>query len=614
MLATAAPGSWAVPAATGHFVRFYDHDALLLDEVATFIGDALRAGGTGIVIASAEHLAALEQRLGPSGAQPAGGTLVLRDAAQCLAQFMVDDWPDEQRFRSLIGEVIAAAGAGGRVVHAFGEMVALLCERGRYDAAVRLEQLWNALMGEHRFSLFCAYPWRLFPTAEHAAAFERVCGEHQHACSHSHRSIGGDAQALQRRLASLEQQALALQAEIARRETAEQALRRREVEREAMLTELSDSSRAKDEFLAMLGHELRNPLAPIVSALHLMRRRGGVDSTREQGIILRQVEHLVRLVDDLLDVARVTRGQIALRHECVELQAVLGQAVELARPLIEQRGHRLHTDIAPGLRCEGDPVRLAQVIANLLTNAARYTEPGGEIHLLAQPVDDERLCIRVIDNGIGVALPVLPRIFDLFYQGRRDLARAGGGLGIGLALVRKIVELHGGSVEARSEGPGRGSEFIVRLPLRAAAPRLATPAANDGAPPVLATPQRRRVMVVDDNVDGAQTLGCLLAAGGHEVEVFNEPLGALAALQRFGPEVAVLDIGLPVMDGYELAGRIRAAIGPDACRLIALSGYGQDTDRQRSHDAGFEQHLVKPVSAEQILGLVAAGQRPAAAA
>lgn len=386
------------------------------------------------------------------------------------------------------------------------------------------------------------------------------------------------------------------------------SLERAHAERERLLDELTTANRTKDEFLAMLGHELRNPLSPIVTALQLMRMRGETGGLREREIIQRQVEHLVRLVDDLLDVARATRGQIELKFEQVDIAQPLAKAVEMASVLLERRRHRLDVEVDPGLEWQGDPMRLAQVVSNLLTNAARYTEPGGHVALRACRETAGRhagwLRISVQDNGIGLAPEMLVKVFGLFFQAKRSVERSQGGLGIGLALVKNIVELHGGRVEARSGGPGRGSEFIVLLPAVSVA-TWATPAAARPALAAAAQPAaRKRIMVVDDNADAAETLGMLLGAHGHEVEVFNDPVSALAAVARLRPDIAVLDIGLPVLDGYQLAARMRTLLAGHPCRLFALTGYGQEADMAKSAAAGFERHLVKPIMPEQVTELV----------
>jgi PAS domain S-box-containing protein len=362
-----------------------------------------------------------------------------------------------------------------------------------------------------------------------------------------------------------------------------------------------EADRRKDEFLAMLGHELRNPLAPIVTALELMRLRNGDVAIHERSVIERQVGHLSRLVDDLLDVSRITRGKIELKRSPVQLNEVIGKAIEIASPLLEQHSHDLTLDVpAAGLVVDGDPVRLAQVFANLLTNAAKYTQPGGRIALSARRDGDE-IVVTVRDNGTGIEKDLLGRIFDLFTQGKRSLDRAQGGLGLGLTLVRSLVEMHGGKVRAASEGPGKGSEFTVVLPRREAEAIVREEARAPAARPA---PQRSRVLVVDDNTDAADLLAEALRAEGHEVRVAANALEALSIAPGFAPRVALLDIGLPVMDGYELAHRLKSDPTLAHLQLVAISGYGQEADRRRSVEAGFKEHLVKPVELGEVLALV----------
>ncbi|HVP60519.1 MAG TPA: ATP-binding protein [Myxococcaceae bacterium] len=363
-----------------------------------------------------------------------------------------------------------------------------------------------------------------------------------------------------------------------------------------------EASRAKDEFLAMLGHELRNPLAPLVTVLHLMKLRAPSLLERERAVIERQVRNLSRLVDDLLDVSRIARGKVELRREPVELGAVVAQAIETAGPLIEERRHRLTVDVpGRGMRILADPTRLSQVVANLLTNAAKYTDPGGNLRVHARTEAGE-VVLRVSDNGIGLAPELLPRLFDRFFQGRQGSDRALGGLGLGLALVKSLVELHGGTVTAESAGPGQGSTFLVRLPL------LALREGRDGGeqrsedPPVRRPRARLRVLVVDDNVDAAESLRELFTLLGHEVQVAHDgPAGLYLAEQRL-PDLALLDLGLPGMDGYELARRLRA-MAPGAC-VVAATGYGQEVDRRASREAGFDRHLVKPLRVDELESLV----------
>jgi PAS domain S-box-containing protein len=366
---------------------------------------------------------------------------------------------------------------------------------------------------------------------------------------------------------------------------------------------MREADRRKDEFLALLSHELRNPLAPILTAARLMQLRGDVATPREIEVVLRQAQHLVRLVDDLLDVSGLARGKVTLAKKTLELASVVAKAVEATGPLLEQRQHRLHLSVAPeGLPIEADEVRLTQVVNNLLTNAARYTPPGGRVEVTAARQGDE-VVLQVRDNGVGIDPAILPHVFEMFVQGARGPDRQQGGLGLGLALARTFTALHGGTIEARSGGLARGSDFTVRLPASTRPAPLAD--APTRAPhPVIASDRVRRVLVVDDNEDGAEMISCLLAGAGHKVQIAHDPSQALLLADVFRPEIAILDIGLPVMDGYTLGRELRARLGDDEPILIALSGYGQEQDRRRSEEAGFALHLVKPVDAETLEQLV----------
>jgi PAS domain S-box-containing protein len=371
----------------------------------------------------------------------------------------------------------------------------------------------------------------------------------------------------------------------------------------AARAEAEEASRAKDEFLAMLGHELRNPLSPMVTALHLMKLRGHPSATsKEHQVLERQTRHLVRLVDDLLDVSRITRGKITLHRSELEIATVIAAAVEMAQPLLEQRRHVLSIEVPrTGLSVLADPDRLAQVLTNLLTNAAKYTPLEGRIGISARREAGE-VVVRVTDNGMGISPALLPTIFEPFVQGPRSAARSEGGLGIGLALVKSLVTLHGGSVAAASEGPDQGSEFVVRLPLVASTVEALTPAPSK---PAARSPAPLRVLIVDDNRDAADLTAEMLQDLGYDVSVAFDPATALDLVSRSVPDVAVLDIGLPVMDGYELARQMRARIDGPPPRFVAMTGYGQEADRARSDAAGFAAHLVKPVSFETLLRAVA---------
>ncbi len=379
----------------------------------------------------------------------------------------------------------------------------------------------------------------------------------------------------------------------------EHAVLYREAERARADAELAN--RSKDEFLAMLGHELRNPLAPILTALSLVKMRSGAWPERELAVIERQVKHLVRLVDDLLDVSRITRGRVELKLERLTLAAVVSRAVEMSLPLIEQRAHRLEVDVPSGLALRGDALRLAQVVANLLNNAAKYTEKGGRIEVRGALVG-AWVELRVRDRGIGITPEMLPRVFELFTQESQAIDRALGGLGLGLAIVKSLVVQHGGEVTAASEGAGLGSEFCVRLPAldeRSSAP------GDEATTAIVTATTALRVLVVDDNEDAADMLADALTAMGHEVRKAHDGPTALEIAAELRPTVAVLDIGLPVMDGHELARRLRAMEGMAGVRIIAVTGYGQDADRRRTTEAGFDAHLVKPVDLDELAAVVA---------
>jgi PAS domain S-box-containing protein len=566
-----------------HFVQFYEQDDFLLDEVSGFIGEGLKAGEAGIVIATQPHREGLELRLDPCPAF-AGHRYLALDAAATLAEFMVDGWPDERLFAEVLGGIVRqAAQLGNGQVRAFGEMVALLWAEGQHEAALHLEELWNDLARTHSFSLLCAYPMDGFRHEEHGGSFLHICNSHREVRPAESFVETAEADALHRQVALLQQKAAALESEVAKRKESEQALRRREQEladflenaveglhqvgadqtivwanraeldmlgyepdeyighhiaefhldREVILSildklqrgealydqparlrckdgsvkhvllhsnaliedgelihtrcftrdvtervrlerelekkleQLAQADQNKNEFLAMLGHELRNPLAAITSSVQLMRLRSEdpAQLTRSREVVARQTAMMTRLVDDLLDISRVTRGTIVLKPEEVRLELIVERAVELVRPLLDERRHRLTLDLpAEPVRLSGDPARLVQIVANLLTNAAKYTDAGGNIGVSARrDGPDLVLCVR--DDGMGMTAELLERVFEPFVQAKDSMQRARGGLGIGLTLVRTLVDLHGGRIEARSEGPGRGSELVVCLPL-----------------------------------------------------------------------------------------------------------------------------------------------------
>jgi signal transduction histidine kinase/DNA-binding response OmpR family regulator len=377
------------------------------------------------------------------------------------------------------------------------------------------------------------------------------------------------------------------------------------VDNARLYREIQEGDRRKDEFLAMLGHELRNPLAAIANALEYAQIAGDdpTSAARARDILARQVQMMARLVDDLLDVSRITRGKIELRKEAIELQSAVRRAVATVEPLISARQHEL-TVATPdrSVQLLADPARLEQILANLLNNAAKYTDPGGQIRLEVD-CNGHEVAIHIRDSGVGIPEHLLPHVFEMFMQGDRSLDRAQGGLGIGLTLVRSLVELHGGRVDVLSEGLGHGSDFVVRLPVLA--PEAAPIAVE--TPPQACAPKgdSRRILLIDDNVDLTSTMSALLRMGGHEVTVCCDGPSGIEAATELQPEVILVDIGLPGMNGYEVASRLRQMSVFDRTLLVAVTGYGQADDRRRSREAGFDHHLIKPVFFEALQQLLA---------
>jgi len=373
---------------------------------------------------------------------------------------------------------------------------------------------------------------------------------------------------------------------------------------------LNAMDRRKDEFLATLAHELRNPLAPLRNGLQLLKLAkddaGMLERTRH--MMDMQLAQMVRLIDDLLDVSRINNDRIALTKELTTLDKVIRQAIETSGPLIDAQQHKLTIDIlSPEITIEGDVIRLTQVFANLLNNAAKYTPRDGNISIKAEQHGDS-VAVHIIDDGIGIPQEMLGKIFDMFMQVDNSLDRAQGGLGIGLSLVKRLVQMHGGSVEAHSKGVGTGSEFVVRLPAASRPPAANEAPAGEGA---AAEPIRRRILVVDDNPDSATSLAMILSLLGHDTRTANDGVQALEVADDFRPDLALLDIGMPKLNGYETARRIRQTEWGRDMLLAALTGWGQEVDRLRSSDAGFDVHLIKPVNVTDIQRLLAKAPAPA---
>ncbi len=373
-----------------------------------------------------------------------------------------------------------------------------------------------------------------------------------------------------------------------------------------LAAELSEADRRKDEFLATLAHELRNPLAPIRNGLQILRTTqdpAAIERTR--GMMERQLTQMVHIVDDLLDMSRISQGKLQLRRDRVKLKEVLNTALETSRPIIEAGGHKLSVVLpVEPIFVDADATRLGQVFSNLLNNAAKYSEREGRIELKAE-VRGREVEVRIADAGVGIPQEMLPKIFEMFSQVDRSLEKSQGGLGIGLTLVKRLTEMHGGSVEASSSGPGMGSEFVVRLPVDLSEPQR-QPIESNGPPPPRA---RRRILIADDNLDAAESLMELLQILGNDVRVANDGMEAVHAAGELKPDVILLDIGMPNLNGYEACRRIREQTWSEKTVLIALTGWGQDEDRRRSSEAGFDHHLVKPVDLTALQKLLATATR-----
>jgi PAS domain S-box-containing protein len=709
-----------------HSAQFYEGDACLLEPMDRLIGPALEAGEGAVVIATEAHRRGLAERLTNRGLSVstllAEGRFVSLDAAETVSKLMVDGRPEKIRFAEVVGAAVAGAAVGEplRRVRVFGEMAAVLYLEGNREAAIALEELWNDLATELRFSLVCAYPTAAFRGIGHREPFLQICSAHSHiALLQGYAALATPAEQLWA-IGDLHQKAEGLKARIGAATEAESRLaaivestddaiigktleglvtswnpaaerlfgytaeemigqpiarlipperqddferilktirrgervthfeterirkdgsrvhvsltvspiknangeivgaskiarnvsdrKRAEVEREELLriaerarADAETASRGKDEFLAMLGHELRNPLSAIRNAL-VTAQLDPSRRNRAHQLACRQADQLARLVDDLLDVARFTQGKLSLRKQQVVFASVIEQALDTARPLIEERAHKLTVSLpASDVKVEVDPMRLEQVIVNVISNAAKYTEPGGRIDIAAEAENGE-VVLRVRDSGVGIRPDMLGRVFDLFAQAGRTEDRKQEGLGIGLTVVRQLVELHGGRVEAHSEGLGKGTEIVVRLPIL---PTTLDAAVGISQGEVITYRGPARVLLVEDNWDVAESMVGLLEVLGHRVRATSDGLSALDVASVNPPDVMLIDIGLPGMDGYEVARRVRQDPKLRRIVLVALTGYGREEDKREAAAAGFDHHLTKPIEIDKLQELVA---------
>jgi signal transduction histidine kinase/ActR/RegA family two-component response regulator len=628
---------WSAMSESEHFVQFYEADVFLLDSLSGFIRAGLDAGDACIIVATEAHREGLDERLRAFGLDVAAaresGQFVALDAAETLSKFMVDGLPDPVPFNEVIGGLIASVAGGRPRVRAFGEMVALLWAEGNQAAAIRLEELWNDLGKTHPFSLFCAYPMHGFGGEQFAEPLANVCTTHSRVIpAESFAALDSPEERL-RAIIHLQQKASSLQAEIAEHRRTEGALRAVKEELEAQVeergrlleserlarAEAETASRLKDEFLATVSHELRTPLNAIMGWSHMLRS-GSLDeatATRALETIERNAQAQAQLVEDILDVSRVITGKLRLQIAPVDVASVINAAIDSVQLAADAKGIQLEVSLDRSARhVSGDAGRLRQVVWNLVSNAIKFTPAGGRVEVRLARADSD-VELSVCDTGCGIGADFLPHVFDRFRQADGTSTRRHGGLGLGLAIVRHLVELHGGTVKADSEGEGRGSTFTVRLP-PAISHERAKRRDRDAAvlPSVVDTGAHAdrheslrgvRVLVVDDDEDTLQMLSIMLAGYSAEVRAAGSEAEALKLLERFEPDVVVTDLAMPGADGYSLVKKLKAL---DAERgrhtpVVALTAYVRVEDRARALSAGFNMFVPKPVDPDELLTAIA---------
>jgi signal transduction histidine kinase/CheY-like chemotaxis protein len=625
-----APGAgWAGLCESEHFVQFYEADAFLLDSLGGFIGDGLCAGDACIVVATKEHLYGLEERLRARGSEVdaanATGQFISLDAREVLPSLLVDGTPEPRRFADVIGSVVErAAQARGRV-RIFGELVALLWAEGNHDAALRLEELWNGLREIHSFSLFCGYPMSGFGGETQAALLSGVCATHSRVIPAESYTALSDPEERLRAIALLQQKARTLEAEIAERKEVEASLlalkERLEVQvirEQVARAEAESANRLKDEFLATVSHELRTPLTAILGWSHMLRG-GRLDentAARALDAIERNAQSQAQLVEDILDVSRVITGKLRLSVAPVDLSSVINAAIDSVQLAADSKGIRLEVTLDPSARhATGDASRLQQIVWNLLSNAIKFTDAGGRVGVRLER-SGSFAQVRVSDTGHGISPDFLPFIFDRFRQADGSITRTHGGLGLGLAIVRNLVELHGGTVKAESAGEGFGATFIITLPLANARTsarsrrhkiNLGQAAGEVAAHNTLPPLEGVRVLLVDDDPDTLNVLAVVLTEQSAEVQTASSVAEALEVFRWYAPDVVVSDLAMPGEDGFSLIGKLRELEVEDS-RLtpaLALTAHARVDDRVRALSVGFNMFVPKPVEPDELITAIA---------
>jgi len=609
---------WSQMHDTDHFVQFYEADGFLLSSLSGFIGSAISSGDGAIVIATESHRSGLEKLITADGLDIASakshGQFVSLDAAETLSQFMVDGLPEPGRFHTVIGDVIASVTDGRARVKAFGEMVALLWSEGNHAAAIQLEQLWNDLQKAHSFSLFCAYPITGLTGEQFIEPTLNVCKVHSRVIPAESYASLADHDARLRAIALLQQKAESLEAEVAERRRVEECLRLSLVGEQMARAEAETANRMKDEFLATVSHEIRTPLNAIIGWSHLLRSGRLDQATTQRAIetIDRNAKSQAQLIEDILDVSRMITGKLRLNNEPVDISSVINAAIDSVQLAIDSKELHLEVTMDPSARHTlGDANRLQQVVWNLLANAIKFTPPGGRIEVRVERAG-ENLQMQVSDSGQGISAEFLPFIFDRFRQADGTTTRKHGGLGLGLAIVRHVVELHGGTITAQSAGPGTGATFTIKLPLaQAMKPRNKKRNQSALAKTEALTPlpglENVKVLLVDDDPDTLQILSVILTDSKASVQRCSSVAEALDVLKWYQPDVLVSDLAMPGEDGYSLISRIRE-LELESGRetpVIALTSYVRVEDRARALSAGFNMFVPKPVEPAELITAIA---------
>lgn len=621
--ALAPHSDWSGMSELEHFVQFYETDIYLLDSLRGFIGTGMERGEAGIVVATKAHREGLEQRLEAHGINvaeaKASGQFVSLDAEDTLSKFMVDGSPDPVLFAEAVGEIIARVALGRNRVRIFGEMVALLWAEGNQSGAIRLEELWNELLKTRSFSLFCGYPMSGFCGESFAEPLHDVCTAHSRVIpAESYTSLNSPDDRL-RAIILLQQKARLLEAEIAERkkelEERDQLLVREQMAR----SEAESANRLKDEFLATVSHELRTPLTAIIGWSHMLRNGNLNDAAARRAVetIERNAKVQAQLVEDILDVSRVITGNLRLNVGPVDAASVINAAIDSVQLAADSKGIQLEVTLDPSARhINGDARRLQQVVWNLLSNAIKFTPSSGNVRVRLERVESY-VQIKVSDTGCGISHDFLPFIFDRFRQADGTSTRRHGGLGLGLAIVRHLVELHGGTVSADSQGEGLGSTFIIKLPLavaherggnrRVAVQLRADEDSSARAAEPLPSLDGVRVLLVDDDQDTLNMLAVMLSAYGATVRVASSAAEALETLEWYKPDVLVSDLAMPGEDGYSLIAKLRAqeAKSGRQTQAVALTAYVRVEDRVRALSAGFNMFVPKPVEPNELVTAIA---------